>query len=207
MDEKRTSTIRRRYNRNALFYDSMDKMIREKWRREVMSKAKGHVLEVGVGTGQNLAFYNPAYCDKVTGIDFSPGMLAKAFPRAEKAPVPVELIEMDAQRMTFPDSTFDTVVATCVFCSVPDPILGLQEIRRVCKPDGTIYFLEHMRVDWPVVGTLMDLMNPISVGLMGVNINRQTIKNIDRSGLVIRSIENKAGPLLRYIEASPGGEK
>lgn len=203
MDRERTEKIRKRYNRNAVFYDSMDRMIREEWRRQVIGKAAGSVLEVGVGTGKNLPYYNPDICAKVTGIDFSPGMLEKAYPRAEKAPVPVELIQMDAQVMEFAADTFDTVISTCVFCSVPDPIAGLREIKRVCKPDRKIFFLEHMRVDWPIVGPLMDVMNPISVGLIGVNINRRTVENIKKAGLTILKVENLMGPLVRCIEATP----
>lgn len=203
MDRELTEKIRRRYNRNAVFYDSMDRMIREAWRRRVIGKAAGNVLEVGVGTGKNLSYYNPAICTKVTGIDFSPGMLAKARPRAEQAPVAVELMEMDAQAMDFADGTFDAVVSTCVFCSVPDPISSLREVKRVCKRDGKILFLEHMRVDWPIVRMLIDVMNPVSVGLMGININRRTVENIEKAGLTLLKVENLMGPLLRYIEAGP----
>lgn len=204
MDKKLTDKIRARYDRNAIFYDSMDRMIRDDWRKEVIGKASGAVLEVGVGTGQNLKFYDPGKCDKVTAIDFSPGMLRKAHARAEKASVPVELIEMDAQKMSFSDHTFDSAVSTCVFCSVPLPVEGLKEINRVVKPGGDVYFLEHMRVDKPVIGPLMDLMNPISVGLMGVNINRRTIENIEAAGLEIVEIDNVIGTLLRFIHAKAG---
>lgn len=203
MDQGLTEKIRRRYNRNAVFFDSMDRMIREDWRRQVMAKAAGNVLEVGVGTGKNLPYYRPDICTKVTGIDFSPGMLAVAVPRAAQAPVPVELIEMDVQALKFAAATFDTVVSTCVFCSVPNPVDGLKEIKRVCNPNGKILFLEHMRVNWPIVGTLMDVINPISVGLLGVNINRRTVENIEKAGLTILKIENLMGPLVRYIEAKP----
>lgn len=203
MDRELTEKIRRRYNRNALFYDSMDRMIRAAWRRQVIGEAAGNVLEVGVGTGKNLSYYNPAICTKVTGIDFSPGMLAKARPRAEQAPVPVELMEMDAQAMSFADGSFDMVISTCVFCSVPDPLAGLREVRRVCKAEGRILFLEHMRLDWPIVGLVMDLMNPGTVGLMGVNINRRTVENIENAGLTLVKVENLLGPLVRYMEARP----
>lgn len=203
MDRELTEKIRKRYNRNAVFYDSMDRMIRDAWRRQVIGKAAGKVLEVGVGTGKNLPYCNPAICTGVTGIDFSPGMLAKARPRVGQAPVPVELMEMDAQAMDFADGTFDTVVSTCVFCSVPEPLAGLREVKRVCKPEGKILFLEHMRVDWPIVGPFMDVMNFVSVRLMGVNINRRTIENIEKAGLTLLEVENLMGPLVRHIEARP----
>jgi ubiquinone/menaquinone biosynthesis C-methylase UbiE len=69
----------------------------------------------------------------------------------------VDLKLMDVQQLDFPDDAFDTVITTCVFCSVPDPIKGLQEIRRVCKKDGQIIMLEHVRSKNLVIGTMMDI--------------------------------------------------
>ncbi|HBS58351.1 MAG TPA: SAM-dependent methyltransferase, partial [Firmicutes bacterium] len=129
-----TDIIRNRYNRTALFYDWMDKMIPVKLRQRAIEQANGQVLEVGVGTGANLEYYLPG-CE-VTGIDFSPGMLRKARQKIVRAKVPVTLLEMDAEHMDFPDNTFDTVVATCVFCSIPDPVQGFREVKRVCKNGG-----------------------------------------------------------------------
>ena len=99
-----TEIIRARYNRTARFYDLMDKMIPDAARQKTISQANGKVLEVGVGTGKNLPYYGEG-CE-VTGIDFSPGMLEKAREKSHLAKVPVTLMEMDAQHMTFPDGTF-----------------------------------------------------------------------------------------------------
>ncbi|WP_227767408.1 class I SAM-dependent methyltransferase [Zhaonella formicivorans] len=196
-----TERIRKIYNRTAKFYDLMDRMIKTESRIKVFQLAKGRVLEVGVGTGQNLPLYPPG-CE-VIGIDFSPEMLKRAYPRAEKAPVPVRLMEMDAQELQFPDNTFDTVLATCVFCSVPDPIKGLREIKRVCKPDGQIILLEHVRSDNPLIGLIMDVLNPIVVSLIGPNINRRTVENAKRAGLNINSVENAQGKIVKLIIAKP----
>ncbi len=179
-----TDTIKRRYNRTALFYDLMDRMIPDRLRERAFSHAYGKVLEVGVGTGANLPFYPPG-CE-VTGIDFSPGMLAKARQKLHMATVPVTLVEMDAQRMDFADGIFDTVVATCVFCSVPDPVKGLQEVRRVCKPEGRVILLEHVRSENTVLGKIMDILNPVAVYVIGSNINRRTVKNIELAGIQIK---------------------
>lgn len=203
VDRRRTEIIRRRYNRNALFYDVMDRGIRPAWRERVLREARGRVLEVGVGTGKNLPHYDPAVTREVVGIDFSPAMLARARQRQAQAKVPVTLLEMDAQEMEFPADSFDTVLTTCVFCSVPDPILGLEEIRRVCKPGGRVLLLEHVRVDNPVIGPLMDLLNPVSVGLIGVNINRRTVENVRRAGLQIERVERLLGSLVLLIRARP----
>lgn len=134
--DRETSLTRKRYNRTSKFYDLMDRVIKPDLRAKVIGQASGKVLEVGVGTGKNLAYY-PVGCE-VTGIDLSPGMLAKAGERLKKEKITVTLLEMDAQNLDFPDEYFDTVVATCVFCSVPDPVKGLQEIKRVCKEHGKI---------------------------------------------------------------------
>ena len=196
-----TETIRRRYNRTAAFYDWMDRMISPSLREKVISMAAGRVLEIGVGTGQNLPYYS-SDCE-VTGIDFSPRMLDKARQKSHHAKARIQLLEMNAQNLQFPDNTFDTVLATCVFCSVPDPIQGLQEARRVCKPNGKIILLEHVRSDNPILGLLMDLANPISLHVVGSNINRKTVDNILKSGLAIEQDINISANILRLIIARP----
>lgn len=200
MDEQ-TLVIRRRYNRTARFYDLMDKMIPNAIRRQAIAKARGKVLEVGVGTGKNLPYYLTG-CE-VTGIDFSPGMLDKARERVKEAKVPITLLEMDAQQMAFADNTFDTVLATCVFCSVPDPVQGLREVRRVCKQEGKIILLEHVRSDNPVLGWLMDVLNPVSLHMIGSNINRRTVENVRAAGLNILNVDNLSGKIVKLIIAEP----
>lgn len=198
---EQTEVIRRRYNRTARFYDLMDKMIPDAIRKQAIEKARGKVLEVGVGTGKNLPYYKEG-CE-VTGIDFSPGMLARAKDRVKEAKVPVILLEMDAQHMTFSDNTFDTVLATCVFCSVPDPVQGLKEVRRVCKPGGQIILLEHVRSDNPILGWLMDVLNPVSLHMIGSNINRRTVDNVKAAGISILNVGNLSGKIVKLIIAKP----
>lgn len=197
-----TEIIKQRYNRTSKFYDMMDRMIKESVRKKAIEMAKGKVLEVGVGTGKNLSYY-PSDC-QVIGIDFSPGMLNKAREKVKLLGLKnVELIEMDAQNLAFPDNTFDTVVATCVFCSVPDPIKGLKEVKRVCKPDGQIILYEHVRSDNSILGFLMDLLNPVAVTMVGANINRRTVENVKEAGITIRDIENVGGKIFKFIVAQP----
>lgn len=200
-----TETIRRRYNRFARVYDLMDGMMESKkaraWRERLWSLAEGRILEVGVGTGRNLQYYSPGAT--VTGIDFSPRMLEKARAKARQLGISADLRLMDAQAMEFPDASFDAVVATCVFCSVPDPVKGLREVRRVCRPGGKILFLEHMRSEMRVVGRLLDIINPVTVWLTGANVNRRTIDNLRAAGIETVSVENLWLDILKLIVARP----
>src|SRR5699024_12430162 len=101
-----------------------------------------------------------------------------AYEQVDKVKAKVVLKEMDIQHMDFPDNTFDAVVSTCAFCSVPNPVKGFQEIRRVVKPDGKIVMLEDIRSDNGLAGKMLDLINPLTVRFLGSNVNRYTINNI-----------------------------
>ena len=197
---------RKRYNRIAFLYDLMEAPMEQlrfaSWRRKLMGRITGPTaLEVGVGTGKNLNFY-PDDLD-ITAIDLSPRMLERARKRANKLNLNVNLQEMDVEHLNFADDSFDTVFATFVFCSVPDPIAGLQELRRVCKPDGKLLLLEHMRPENFVLGLIFDLFNPIIVRMMGANINRRTINNIRQAGWQIKAEECLSSDIVRMIEAVP----
>ncbi len=179
----KTENIKTRYNRIAGVYDVLEKPMEHlfsPYRQRIMENVYGSVLEVGVGTGKNLEYYPDNV--EITGIDFSPKMINQARKKAAALDKDITLYVMDAQHMDFPDNRFDTVVTSCVFCSVPDPILGLEEIRRVCKSGGHLVMLEHVRSHKPVLGPIMDLLNPIPVHVYGANINRETVDNLRQAG-------------------------
>ncbi len=205
--DQETATTKLRYDRIAPFYDAMEwfteRSVFQKWRQHLWSRVPaGRVLEVGVGTGKNMPFYPPGA--QVTAIDLSERMLALAHRRAKSLGLDVDLRHMDAQHLAFPDTSFDAVVATFVFCSVPDPVQGLRELRRVTRPGGDIWLLEHVRVDKPVIGSLMDALNPLVVRITGANINRRTVQNVQRAGLELVEVENLRGDLVKLIHARPG---
>jgi ubiquinone/menaquinone biosynthesis C-methylase UbiE len=172
-----------------------------RWREKLWSQVDGNrVLEVGVGTGKNVPHYPRGV--QVTAVDLSDKMLERAQRRAQELDTEVDLRLMDAQRLVFPDAAFDVAVATFVFCSVPDPVLGLRELGRAVRPGGQILLLEHVRVNKPVIGKLMDLFDPLVVRLMGPHINRRTVENVRKAGLEIERVEELApGGLVKLIVA------
>jgi ubiquinone/menaquinone biosynthesis C-methylase UbiE len=198
-----SDTVRRRYNRSARFYDAEQAMMERvagRWRREIWTRVQGgEVLEVGVGTGSNMRFYSAG--SRVTAIDIAENMLKRATARATRLGVAVELSRMDAQHLDFADARFDCAVATFVFCSVPDPVAGLKEVRRVLKPGGTLFLLEHVRSENRFVGKLMDFVNPVAVRASGANINRRTVDNVRAAGFDTVAVSSHMCGIVKLIEA------
>jgi ubiquinone/menaquinone biosynthesis C-methylase UbiE len=199
-----TARTQARYQRIAAVYDRMEGMMERRMRKvrpQLWALVRGpKVLEVGVGTGKNMPFYPPGI--EITAIDLAPGMLERARRRAQALMIDVDLRLGDVQRLEFADNTFDDAVATCVFCSVPGPVLGLQEVARVVKPGGQVLLLEHVRSANPLIGLVMDILNPIVVRMIGANINRRTVENVQRSGLYLERVEDVGlGGIFKLIVA------
>src|SRR5512134_759135 len=150
--------VKTAYRRYARIYDAVFGPVLQPGRRALLERLElkpgDRVLEVGVGTGLSLPLYPRSV--RITGIDVSREMLEKARSRVARRRLDNvdALLEMDAEAMTFPDASFDKVVAMYVVSVVPRPGKLLEELHRVCRPDGDIFIVNHFQSENPIVGSL-----------------------------------------------------
>jgi phosphatidylethanolamine/phosphatidyl-N-methylethanolamine N-methyltransferase len=199
-----SAAIKKRYDRIAPYFEGLEAVMEglffKNWRKRLWAKVDGyHILEVGVGTGKNFDYY-PADA-RITAIDFSQEMLKQAIHKKVRKNIVVELNLMDVQSLCFADNSFDTVIGSFVFCSVPLPLKGLKELYRVCKPGGQVLLLEHVLSSRPVIARVMSFINPAIVALVGANINRDTVKNVKACGFASVRVDELSGDIIKLIEA------
>jgi ubiquinone/menaquinone biosynthesis C-methylase UbiE len=171
-------------------------------REATAGQASGVVVEVGAGTGLNFAFYDPARVERVLATEPDSAMLAYARERAEHAPVPITLTQAAVSALPWADATFDSAVVTLVFCSVSDPIRGLQEIKRVLKPEGTLFLFEHVRSKSPLMARLQDALVPVTTRLFGnCHWNRDVQHLVEEAGFQVGQVRQWPGgfPLLPHL--------
>ncbi len=155
-------------------------------RREAIEQARGVVLEVGAGSGLNFALYPPGQVERVEATEPDATMLRYAEERRKAAPVPVTLTQAPAEALPFAEETFDSAVATLVFCSVSDPQRALAEIKRVLKPGGTLLLLEHVRSEGAMTARIQDMVTPLTKRLAGgCHWNRDTARTVAQAGFQI----------------------
>ena len=123
-----------------------------KQRQKVIPLAHGRVLEVGMGTGLNLPFYDRSRVKAIVGVDPALRMHRLALERSLQAGLDVQLVGLSAEKLPVDDASFDTVVSTYTLCTIPDPVAALKEMRRVLAPGGKLLFSEHGRA--PDAGVL-----------------------------------------------------
>ena len=184
--ERQLRRIRKNYNRNAERYDRgiaiTDHLTRDA-RRKVGETVRGHLLEVGIGSGLSLPYY-PASL-RVTGVDLSREMLHRCRQRALELGHSVALVEEDAQALPFADRVFDSVAFNLVLCTVPDPLRAVREALRVARPGAPLVFFEHVRSHLLPVALLQELINPLTVRFDADHFNRRTLDTVRAAGVEV----------------------
>jgi ubiquinone/menaquinone biosynthesis C-methylase UbiE len=153
-------------------------------RTRVAGGATGRVLEIGAGTGFNFPYYSPEA--SVVATEPDPEMLRRAEPRAREHGI--ELGAGPAERLPFPDASFDTVVSTGVLCAVDDPVRALSEVRRVLRPGGTIRFSEHVKADG-LRRAMQRTLDPIHHRVFRCHIGRDTLQAMRGAGFELEEVE------------------
>ncbi|ABG03101.1 phosphatidylethanolamine N-methyltransferase / phosphatidyl-N-methylethanolamine N-methyltransferase [Rubrobacter xylanophilus DSM 9941] len=200
---RETERVKRLWDAHARGYDRAirlaERLLVRDGRRWVCSRASGEVLEVAVGTGLNLPLYPEGV--RLTGIDISPAMLARARERAAALGRKAALVEGDAQALPFPDASFDTVVCTLSLCSIPDDRRAVAEMKRVLRPGGRLLLLDHVRSSSRFWRALQRALDPLFVRLAGDHLLRRPLEHVVAEGLRVERAERYAKGMVERVSA------
>lgn len=168
-------------------------------RKAIIMKAKGIVLEIGSGTGINFPLYQGV--SRVDAIEPNPMMVERSLSKQQRASVPISIYSESAENLSFQQDMYDSVIATLVFCTIPNPVLAIEEIKRVSKDGATILFFEHIRMKQPALAKLQDILNPFWKTVCdGCHLNRDTLEIVRNSGLEIKKVNSFYKGLFVVIE-------
>jgi ubiquinone/menaquinone biosynthesis C-methylase UbiE len=169
-------------------------------RWDLLGHVQGRTLEIGCGSGYNFEHYPKGAGTKVTAFDPDPERLRSA----ARLRAPIRLARADAEQMAWPSRSFDSVVGTLVFCSIPNPAQALAEARRVLRPGGRLYLLEHVRSHHAWLGQAQDWLAPAwRWGTGGCNLNRDTEATLRAAGFEIETLQLGYYGLLKLMIAKP----
>jgi SAM-dependent methyltransferase len=168
------------------------------WRWELLGQVRGRTLEIGCGSGFNFEHYPGGL--PVTAFEVDAERLQAAADRSS----PVALVRADAEQLAWPSQSFDSVVGTLVFCSIPHPAQALAEVQRVLRPGGRLYLVEHVRSQHAWLGQMQDWLAPVwHWGTGGCNLNRETEATVRAAGFEIETLKIGYAGLLKLIIAKP----
>ncbi|TDG13681.1 class I SAM-dependent methyltransferase [Seongchinamella unica] len=169
-----------------------------KQREKVVPAASGTVLEIGIGTGLNLPYYDPAKVKKVIGLDPSEKSWELAAKRAANLDFEVEFIGLPGEQIPLPDDSVDTVLVTYALCTIPDPVTALQGMSRVLRPGGELMFCEHGIAPDHSVQRWQARINPAWRAICGgCNLNRDIPTLLQQAGFAMNTLEQA------YIPGTP----
>lgn len=198
-----TTRIAKQYDEFAPRYDSGMRLFERVFigdgRRWVGAKAQGDVLEIAIGTGRNLPYYDRSV--RIVGIDISPAMLEIAQARARKIGIEADLGVGDAQQLSFANDSFDSVVSTASMCTIPDYRAAIGEAWRVLRPGGQFLLLEHVRSPNRAVRAIQRLLDPLSVRFMCDHLLREPADVLRDTGFGIERLERSKLGIIERVQA------
>ena len=197
------SSQKKSYDGVARFFDCFRAGDMRRWgpdQRALFKNLKGRVLYIGIGTGQEIVNFPPGL--NITAVDMSYEMLTRSRPRVQNYRGNIHLHQMDAQTTAFRDNTFDTILTVCVLCSVKQPVVCLEELKRVLKPDGELVMFEHVLSKNPVYALILKLMSNVTEYLEGTYLDRDTVGNTEKAGFKIHSHKNVYLDIVKALRAT-----
>lgn len=203
MDANLSELTRRKWDKVAGNFDLMNGHGPEKrwapFKTEFFSRMEGKkILFVAVGTGLDIPFF--AENRDIVGIDISPRMIEKARARARRYRGSLELRVCGVHDLDYPDDHFDQVFTSCTFCSVPDPVGGLESLRRVTKPGGELHMFEHTGSRYFPFNVMLNFMTLLTKRV-GPDMNRPTVDNVERAGFVVDAVRHLYLDVVKTIHA------
>ncbi len=173
----------------------------KKVRKKHVGEATGRVLEIGSGTGVNFPYYKNA--TRVDAIEPNPLMRKQSFKHIKTSDIKIQSYLVKAEQLPFDDNTFDTVVATLVFCTISDPKQAFKEIQRVSKPGANLLFFEHVRMNHPLIGRVQDKLTPLWLRMCdGCHLNRDILGLLKKENILISKVDYLYRGLFLVIKCS-----
>ena len=201
-----TERIRRLYDERAATYDRslglVDRLLLGPFREAFGASLRGETVEVGVGSGLNIPFYSRDVT-RAVGVDLSAEMLLLARKQAVNFPVPIAFVQADAELLPFPDAMFDTVAISLALCTIPNPGAALQELGRICRTNGRIVMLEHVRSTARPLATLQHLLSPLNERAIGCHLDRDTFGLARSLGFSFDETQSRLFGSVRLAVARP----
>ncbi|ASN04806.1 class I SAM-dependent methyltransferase [Virgibacillus necropolis] len=172
----------------------------KKIRTMLINKAVGRVLEIGSGSGVNFPYYRNV--DQVDAIEPNPIMRELTLKYISRSHTQIRIFSAEAEKLPFDDNTFDSVVATLVFCTIPDPVKAFEEIQRVSKPGAKILLFEHVRMNHQPLAKMQDILTPLwRKACDGCHLNRDTLRLLGQTEIAINQVDYYYKGLFVTVEA------
>lgn len=204
-----TDRIHRIYDERATTYDRslgiVERHVLQPMRQAFGELIQGETVEVAIGTGLNLPFYS-SRVTHVVGSELSYPMLMQAEARARQLGLRFSGVQADATELPFRDASFDTVAISLALCTIPDPAAALREMTRVCRPDGRVVLLEHVRSTAKPLAIAQRVLSPLQVRSAGCHLDRETVELARSLGFTCEVVQSRLGHAVRLVVARPPQE-